>query len=393
MAISMQGSWTLRVAGLNAAYAQRFIVRGAERGNGTYDGIIGKAVFVSGRHWSLQVQHRPGRRPWADSLQRIGLPRVEGGLLRFELASNDGGLDNDYDDLVLSCSLPVSQADHVVYGSVTRHVGSGPFNPRRDDYLVIDPPVDLAAVCARHPHLAEVVRKLYPERLRALRGTAGDPTPLVLPSGLPAVSVGLLFESRALRDVACREYDERAMVAALQTTVKRMPFRAVVPKAGLGRLAPRDLDVIAEMREAALRQHCVSEPAPGLMLRFQHYERSADELADGPYVGTGLREDLGAAVTDEQGSYVFRFRREQVAAGRPNVIVQLLSGSGGGRGCAFETAPYDQLANLRRIDLCVPQTQVHSAHPCVDDRVIQRARHVMVAAPDDPLGVRMRQAA
>ncbi|MGY4827813.1 hypothetical protein ACVNIS_04445 [Sphaerotilaceae bacterium SBD11-9] len=393
MAISMQGSWTLRVASRNAAYAQRFVVRGAEFGNGVYDGIVGQTVFVSGRQWSLQIQHLAGRRPWADSLQRIGLPRVEGGVLSFGLASNDGGLDNDYDDLVLVCSLPASQADHVVYGSVTRYTGAGPFNPRRDDYLVIDPPVDLAAVCARHPRLAEVIRKLYPERLRALRGTVGDPTPLVLPSGLPAVSVGLLFESRALRDVACRDDDERAMVAALQATVKRMPFKVPVPNAGLGRLAPSDLAVIAEIRDAALRQRCPTEPAAGLTLRFQHYERSVDERADGPYVGSGLREDLGSAVADEQGSYIFRFRREHAAGERANVIVQVLSGSGGGQSCAFETAPYDHLANLRRIDLCVPQQQMRDAHPCVDDRVIQRARHATVVAPDDPLRVRMRQAA
>src|SRR6185503_14748520 len=106
------------------------------------------------------------------------------------------------------------------------------------------------------------------------------------------------------------------------------------------------------------------EPAPGILLRFNEYDRTATERAGGPYAGTGNREDLGVAATDEQGNYLFRFSRSladfasesaDLAVGelpsdaiRPDVIVQVL-GTGG---VQYESAPYFDIPNLRRIDLC-----------------------------------------
>ncbi|HEX3141431.1 MAG TPA: hypothetical protein VHQ87_15320 [Rhizobacter sp.] len=400
MAITMQGSWTLRVKGREAAFAQRFIVSGAASGNGSYDGIVGQSVFVTGAQWSLQVQHQPGRQAWRNSAQRIGLPCVEGGLLRFVIASNDGGLDDDHDDLVLACSMPASQADYVVYGAVSTCAGSSAFNPQRDDYLVIDSELDLGSVCARYPKLTEVIKKLYPERLQEQRGLAAGPTPLVIPTGLPNVAVGLLFDTSGLDGVE-PDSDEDAVVQALKTTVRRVPFRACVPKAGGGRLAKADLQAIADIRDASLRLRSSVEPAAGLLLRFQHYERTAAEAADGPYTGTGAREDLGSAMTDEQGNYIFRFRRDKLADARPDIIVQVLGSSGQ---VSFETAPYDKLANMRRIDMCVPRARLRASQDCADDRVIRRVGSMVVAVTDAldvrermtlirlP-GVRMRQAA
>jgi hypothetical protein len=190
------------------------------------------------------------------------------------------------------------------------------------------------------------------------------------------------------------------MVQALQTTVKRVPFRTPSPKVGMGRLLPADLQAIGEVREAALRQRCGVERAPGMSLRFQRYERTAGELANGPYTGTGLREDLGFALSDEQGHYIFRFRRQIPTASRPDLIVQVL---GAGQRVSFETAPYDQVANLRRIDLCAPHEQVQAGQACADDRVIRRMGNLALAR--DPFemregvslkclpGLRLRQAA
>ena len=269
MAITMQGSWTLRVKTNQSAFAQRFIVSGATTGNGTYDGIVGNAVFVTGSQWSLTVQHRPTSQAWRDSAQRLGLPAVEGGLLRFDVASNDGGLDLDYDDLVLSCSLPASQQDYVVYGNVKTYSGACLFNPGRDDYLVIDPPFDIAAICARCPPLRKLIETLYPERLRAPVDAVPDPTPLVIPSGLPNVAVGLLFQSR---EVSLQDFDgldrQPDAVSALQTAIKRVPFKPSPLKAGVTRLAHGELEAIANIRDTAIRMRYQVEPAPGLLLRL-----------------------------------------------------------------------------------------------------------------------------
>jgi hypothetical protein len=375
MAITMQGSWTLRVKTNLSAFAQRFIVSGATTGNGTYDGVVGNAVFVTGAQWSLTVQHRPSAQIWRDSAQRLGLPAVEGGLLRFDVASNDGGLDLDYDDLVLSCSLPASQADYVVYGNVKTYSGACLFNPGRDDYLVIDPPFDIAAICTRCPPLRKVIEKLYPERLRAPTDAIPDPTPLVIPSGLPNVAVGLLFQSCEL---PMGDFDgigkQAEAVEALRTTIKRVPFKPSPLKAGVTQLAHSELEAIANIRDTAIRLRYQVEPAPGLLLRFQRYGRTASDLLDGPYIGAGPRQHLGQAVTDEQGNYLFHFRQASGGAAvgdvpatlqRPDLIVQVL---GAGLRVRFETAPYDNIANLRRIDICVPSVPEHTGRACLVDR-------------------------
>lgn len=350
MAITLQGNWTVHVRARNAGYAQRFIVSGADSGNGVHDGIVGQRVFVTGAQWSLQVQHRPPREGWRDSAQRLGLPSVEGGVLRVDVAANDGGLDDLYDDLVLSCSLPISQSEHVVYGEVTSHDGRLPFNPRRDDYLVVDGPVDVQALCARHPSLEPVVQALYPHRLRAAGDGKADLSPLVIPNGLPNVAVGLLFESRAV-DLRPFGADEERAVEALQASVGRVPFQAFAMKAGADALTRADMGAVARLRDEAIRHACEVLPAPGLALRFQRYHRTPAEMDGAAYRGTGLREDLGVAITDEQGRYLFRFQQPP-GEGHPELVVQAHLA---GRAPSFETAPYDRVANLRRIDLCVPR--------------------------------------
>jgi hypothetical protein len=349
MAITMQGNWTVQVRSRDAAYAQRFVIEGAEVGNGVHDGIVGRRLYVSGAHWTLQVQHRPTRQAWRDSALRFGLPGVDAGLLQVEIGANDGGLDDAYDDLVIECSLPVSRCEHVVYGEVTAHDGATPFNPRRDDYLVIDAPVDTQALCARYPALEAVIAKLYPQRRRSPAGLPADLSPLVLPNGLPSASVGLRFESRHDDADRCGA-DQDAAVRMLQASVGRVPFQAHAMEAGASILTRVELGAIAHLRDQLMRQPCDPVPAASVQLRFERYHRSASESAGGAYRGTGLREQLGQAMTDSLGRYLFRFRQRRSDAS-PDLLVQVA------RVCAepsFETAPYDRVANLRRIDLCVP---------------------------------------
>lgn len=349
MAITMQGSWTVRVRARHAAYAQRFVVTGAEQGNGVHDGIVGQEIHVSGAHWALQVQHRPTRQPWRDSFQRLGLPSVEGGLLRVPLTSNDGGLDDDYDDLVIECSMPVSRHEHVVYGEVAWHTSASPFNPRRDDYLVIDAPFALQALEAQFPALAPVIAKLYPQRVSAATNRDPDLSPLVIPNGLPGVGVGLRFESRP--GVIYDPADEAAAVDGLRASVGRVPFQSQAMAAGVAALSAGELASIARLRDRVMREASEGAPAPGLAVRLQRYHRSPDEAAGGPYRGNGLREELGHTVADECGRYLFRFRQDERSPD-PDLIVQV---GPAGRAACFESAPYDQVTNLRRIDLSVPR--------------------------------------
>jgi len=61
MAIPMQGSWTVSVKAKNADFPQRFIIAGADSGNGTYNGALATPpVLVTGANWRIQIQNNPG---------------------------------------------------------------------------------------------------------------------------------------------------------------------------------------------------------------------------------------------------------------------------------------------------------------------------------------------
>src|SRR4051794_10441894 len=111
MAITMQGSWTVAVKAKNASFNQRFVISGATSGNGVHAGTVGTSVFVTGAQWSINIQSQSGNgQPWVDSRQRIGTPSVGGSLVRVDVRSDDAGgaNDADFDDLILTCSMPVS---------------------------------------------------------------------------------------------------------------------------------------------------------------------------------------------------------------------------------------------------------------------------------------------
>jgi len=413
MAITMQGSWTVRVTSKNASFGQRFVITGADVGNGTYDGLVGTAVFASGAQWSINVQHQPPSEPWRDSAQRITFPTVSGGLVRFNIDSNDTGPDADYDDLVLSCSMPASASDYVVYGTVKTYAGLCLFNPCRDDYIVIDPPYTALNLCARFPELCGPLTRLYPERIRVRPRPIPDPppevTPLVIPTGAPSLRSGVVFQSRAGGmpmagapraeakgakkggENASLERFEADAVERLQTSARVVTFNGAPAKAGADLLTAADFKAVAHIRDALIRFRCDVQLAPGLLLRFQEYDRTASEKLGGPYTGTGPRDDLSLAVTDEQGNYIFRFSQtlidiaaetSDVASSevlatqlRPDVIVQVL---GTGMTMTYETAPYYNIANLQRIDLCVPYDRAHPSRACAGDRVIQRVGDIIV---------------
>ncbi|MBG6081911.1 hypothetical protein IWX58_003598 [Rubrivivax gelatinosus] len=386
MAIIMHGSWTLRVSAHNSAIAQRFVVSGAETGNGSHDASDGTAVHVTGRQWSVRMQHRPAGQSWQDSRPRIGYPWIAAGLLRFELRAGD-------DELVLGCSLPASSDDTIVYGNARAYPGSSLFNPGRNDLIVIDPPVAAHELCRRFPALYPVIEKLYPERLRRFpRPEPQDELrPLVLPTGLPAQAQGLLLHSqpaaRVLAALASADDLDRAQaeaVAALATTVERSAGASTLG-AGLGRLRRAELEALAELRDAGLRTAGEARPTSGLLLRIQHYQRSDVEMLGGPYSGSGERENLGFAITDEQGRYLFRLSREHGApgVGRPDLILQSL---GNGLTPTWESAPYSQVPNLQRIDLCIPNPSLQPKRLRPDHRVGQRGDEL--AAVERGLGGR-----
>jgi hypothetical protein len=382
MAIPMQGSWTVSVKSKSAAFPQRFIIAGATSGNGTYVGDVSTPpVFVTGSHWRIQAQHNPGS-GFVDSADQIKFPTVSGGQYRMDLESNDGGADTDFNDLVLTCSTPVTQTDFIVYGHVTAYSGRCLF-PCWPDWLVIDSALALERALA-YPAMRKAIETVYPERIR-IKPPQPDPPPFV-PMIIPLAGDQLVPATRAQiirlptnvepAPVVIRGKGDAAAKATAAAAADTTASTFAVRTAALSGLAANraaltiDRAAIGSILDK-IRPLCVTESLAGYPLGFHEYDRTSAELGGGPYTGTGVREDLGQAVSDRNGNYVFRFTRsigeivnetnidvapgeDEVVQSMPDLIVKVLDAAAPG-GVAYESAPYWNVPVLKRLDLCFPK--------------------------------------
>ncbi len=398
MAITMQGAWTVTVKGKNATYDQRFVISGAASGNGTYAGETSTSpVFVTGSQWSVTIQHRASASaPWTASAARVTYPAVSGGQVRFDIQSNDTGGDLDYNDLVLTCSMPSSSSEYVIYGKVRSYSGMCIFNPCYPlPWAVIDSVATLKQAL-KYAAVRKAIEELYPERVKEYTPQRGiirpprpepDPTPFIpmiisLGSGVSAQTVRVSGQTQEAAQAnaapANAETMNRALVA--QPKMARMEIGA----AKVGALSAVASD-IAKYKDS-FKVACTSKVQPGLLLRFQEYDRTAAELTGGAYTGAGSRDVLGLAVTDEQGNYIFHFSwglesvaeeaADIVAGGaalsvqlRPDIIAQVISGTSG---VLYESALHPDVSNLQRIDLCIPEGVLNPGPTsCQGGRAIQ----------------------
>jgi len=177
------------------------------------------------------------------------------------------------------------------------------------------------------------------------------------------------------------------------TAVRSIPLGAPL----LAKAIDFDRVAIASIRDRFFR-FCETGPLPGIVLRFQEYDRTSAELAGGAYTGTGNRENLGVCATDQNGNYIFRFSRSipafitesnvDVAVGEneiiqsaPDVIVQMLDVMAPG-GVAFESALYANVPLLKRIDICIPKSNLgRLPTACQGQHAIQSIGNIFIGAP------------
>jgi hypothetical protein len=174
-------------------------------------------------------------------------------------------------------------------------------------------------------------------------------------------------------------FSRTAIVAGAATSV---PNRFVYDKVALGSI------------KDSLKFVCTTEPAANITLNFEEYDRTAAELAGGPYSGTGSRTSLGSAITDMFGNYIYRFRQslselgdeitEDIAAGEtqaiqilPDVIVKI-NQLAPFFTTLFESAPYFNIPSLKRIDLCLPSSKLPSSSICFNGNLIGSLGNVFV---------------
>lgn len=365
MAIPMQGSWTVSVKSRSAAFPQRFIIDGADIGNGTYNGAVATApVFVDGANWRIQVQNDPGG-GFVNSTDQIKFPTVAAGNYRFDIESDDAGGDGDFNDLILTCSTPVTQTDFIVYGSATSYSGRC-FFPCWPGWLVIDTEATLSTAL-EFPPLRRAIETIYPERIIKKPIPQPDPPPFI-PMLIPLSGDRLIPDKRAqvlrlptegLKTERTEMLDVREQSLSLRTVALRSFADRVtfdIDRLGIASIIDRSAFF------------CFTEKLAGFPISFEEYDRTAAELSGGAYSGTGPRENLGLTVTDHNGNYIFRFSRtiadfiqesdedvtaseDEVVQSMPDLIVKLLDSMAPG-GVAFESAPYWNVPVLKRINLC-----------------------------------------
>jgi hypothetical protein len=415
MIVAMQGNWTVTVKSKNAAFEQRFIVSGASSGNGTYAGTVGVTAHVTGKQWSIAVQNNPGT-GFRLSKAQIKFPHKTGSHYVFDIGSEDAG-DDDFDDLILTCSTSASINDFIVYGNVSLYSGRCLFNPCYRFPFVIDTYAGLADAL-KNPRLREILERVYPERVHPHIPNPPDPGPF------KPIVLDLTGEAtkprtaQVFQRIATAAQEAKAAVKAksgpeagesspsnftlLRTVEARsIPANAASQDLSQSLFSAADKAAIAKLVDG-IAFGCATETGANLTLTFEEYDRTAAELAGGAYSGTGARQLLGDTITDVFGNYIFRFTFDMtfpgiadstdIAAGEdinvvayPDIIVKVT-------GFApyvvlYESAPFYNVPNLKRINLCLPKSAVQTTSACFNGNLLGSLGNVFIGGNQNAAGL------
>ncbi len=391
MIISMQGNWHVAVKSKSAAFPQRFIVQGASTGNGIHSGTPGTSVHVTGSQWSIAIQSDPGT-GWQSSATKLKFPHKTLGNYEFDILSDDGGgSDTDFNDLILTCSAPANINDFILYGNVTLYGGTCIFNPCRRFPYVIDTYPGLVKAL-RNPLLSDWIKKHYADRIPPfkVKPNPPDPPPYFKPivfdlsseAMQPKTSLAYVRKAGMPNTAEAKGVHESASsLAATEFTMLRSA--QVKSTAQAAALSADKIELLQNIDR--LFAPCFTDAGSNLTLTFEEYDRTAGELSGGAYTGTGNRRLLGDTVTDMNGNYIFRFTFDMSFPGLedasdittgedvnvvmyPDVIVKIVEYSP--FRVRYESAPYYNIPNLKRIDLCLPESTVQVSSACFNGNLI-----------------------
>jgi hypothetical protein len=406
MLISMQGNWTVTVKSKNAAFPQQFVVQGATSQNGPHPGILGTSVFVTGTQWSIAIQNDPGT-GWQSSDTQLKFPFKSGGNYKFDIHSNDAGNDTDFNDLILTCSTPVNINEFIIYGNVSLYSSGCIFNPCRKFPFVIDTYRGLEKA-VKNPVLHDWIKKYYPERIPPVIIDPNPPDPVPYFKPIVFDLSGDAIQPKTILKYARKPIDEKknTLKAAIEND---SPFAAsnfdLLGSTG-GRSEAVALSLSKNKIELArhidrLFYNCFKEAGAKLTLTFEEYDRTAGELGGGGYTGTGNRRLLGDAITDMNGNYIFRFRFDMTVPGLedsgdiatgedvdtiiyPDVIVKIVEYSP--YRVVYESVSFNNIPNLKRINLCLPESTVHVTSACFNGNLIGSLGNVFIGGNQNATG-------
>jgi len=403
----MQGNWTVTVKSKNASFPQHFIVNGATFGNGVHSGTVGTSVNVYGSQWTIAIQNNPGN-GWQLSETKLKFPHKTGGNYEFEILSNDAGNDSDFDDFTLKCTTPANINDFIIYGNVTLYSGRCVFNPCRRLPFVIETYPGLVKAL-KNPLLRDWIEKYYPDRIPPIHIVNPNPpdppyfNPIVFDLSGEAIQpkTTLQYSRKAVEDkksISKAEKENRPEEFAISN------FELIKPSqiSSSERKFAISSDTISLTKAIeGLFHPCFTNVGSNLSLTFEEYDRTAAELLGGSYTGTGNRRLLGDCITDMNGNYIFRFRFDMtipgledasdIATGEdvntilfPDVIVKIVEYSP--LQVRYESAPFYNISNLKRIDLCLPESKVRVTSSCFNGNLIGGIGNVFIGGNQNTTG-------
>jgi len=427
MTISMNGSWTINVKAKNAAWPQRFRIQGSTNGkDGYYNVTVSTSVFVTGTQWGLTVEHNPpGSAPWKRSRHRLADFKTAGGLFTFDICTDDSYADMDFNDSVLTCSMPLSSSEFIVYGSVKTYSKGCVFNPCYRPYLVIEDILQLKRALG-YDRIKRIIESLYPERIKDFVKPPFPPPPpepfrpIMIPSGIEdepgylvigeaadrPVSIVEDQPTRVTRATATRRTTRAASARTREELVEATAATAVatarvVPyiskpqgyNMALSRVGEANLRELSRIADPIRWFPCTTKPMTETLLRFFEYDRTTEEKMGGSYTGEGNYNTLGMTATDEQGNYIFRFSMTSaltaeeagdIAAGEapatqilPDLIVHILTALP--NEIAYESFPYYNIPNVKRLNICIPEWKIpNPSHPCQAGRALQSIGNIFI---------------
>lgn len=398
MPINMQGAWTVSVRSKEpGSRPQRFTIQGAATGNGTYVGdTTTPPVSVTGDAWAITIENNPGP-GFVTSFDQITFPTRTGGNYRFDIQANDDDVDPVFDDLILTCSTPITIFDYIIYGNTSHYSAGCIFNPCYPWYLVIDTPAAFARAVL-NPTLRTAIAAVYPDRVKVRPHVPlPDPPPfqkIVVPL---RDQFAIPTQVEQVFSMAAAPATKGAQRSAAATTAPSIVSSSITSLAVSKPAVTFDRVAVSGITDH-LFARCQTGPLPGRVLRFQEYDRTGEELAGGAYTGTGARETLGTCTTDRHGNYIFRFQRTvpqyvheatvDVASGEnlftqilPDVIVQVLDPMRPGGFC-YESAPFWNIPFFEQVNICVPdECAGRLPTSCQGHHAIQAIGNIFVGDP------------
>lgn len=400
MIITMQGNWNVRVESKSASFDQQIVITGAASGDGTYVGVVGTSVDVTGDQWSIAIQNDPGT-GFQLSDTKLKYPRQIGDNYEFEIWSNDAGSDEDFNDLILACSTPVNINEFLIYGNVSLYSGRCMFNPCRKGVYVIETREALRNAL-KNATLRKILEKDYPERVRddIIGPLPPDPSPFK-PMAIDLYQEAMQPQTQLIYkrlDTAKPKATAKTKKVRTDTvadfSVRNYSLVNTLHEARSLEVAPvADRLELARVIDGLLYKKCKVAPATNTTLTFEEYDRTAAELAGGPYTGNGDRRLLGDTVTDMFGNYIFRFSFDMtfpgiedstdIAPGEsinvvayPDVIVKVTGFAP--YEVLYESAPHYNIPNIKRINLCLPKSLIPSTSACFNGNLIGSLGNVFI---------------